>query len=243
MKTGTEAVVDSTPTIEGEALAVQSDEGTRAELAPASSAPNAVLNAFSVQTFSQYLSTWQIQGTSVTDFSAAGYRHLAGEFGISIAEQEVSTADDGGYLIQTRAECPDGRSNVCWVYQATQRTDKRTGELKPIPHALEIGSQRGARNAIKALLPAEALKTLLQQAVKTGEAQKSALSEAQQGARQALREMRHPLREMELNPEDAFEIAKQEQGEDTSEWGVTEWNRFARKVRGLDEDWFGKPAP
>lgn len=148
-----------------------------------------------------YLTSWLQGGSQIVTFSAKGIFHIADELGISVTESDVKETSDGsGYNFTAKAEnLHTGRTFVAHVYQSA--TMKRGGKEVPDADAISKGSTRVARNAISGLIPVELLKSRVQDAVRAGEMQKSALIQAQQDARKQLSAARKALAdEFSLTP-------------------------------------------
>ena len=185
-----------------------------------------------------YLTSWLQGGSQIVTFSAKGIFHIADELGISVTESDVKETSDGsGYYFTAKAEnLHTGRTFVAHVYQSA--TMKRGGKEVPDADAISKGSTRVARNAISGLIPVELLKTRVQDAVRAGEMQKSALIQAQQDARKQLAAARKALAdEFSLTPSEAFEKAQELQG-DATEWDATAWGAFSDALSNLSPEWF-----
>ena len=190
---------------------------------------------------SSYLTSWQQGGSTVTTFSARGIFHIADELGISVVENDFKETSNGkGFYFTAKAEhLATGRTFIAHVYQPA--TMKRSGKEVPDNDSISKGSTRVARNAISGLIPVELLKSRVQEAVKQGEIEKSALLSVQQAARQTLREQRQSLSDQfGLNPTGVFERAQDVIGAPSETWALDEWESFVKALQTLDANWWAE---
>ena len=194
----------------------------------------------SVDILRNYLSTWSHGGQTITQFTARGVQHLAQLLNLSIVETDFSETSDGkGYYGTAIAEnLSTGQRAHAAVFQS--KTMKRRGADVEDSDALSKLLTRVQRNALSQLMPIDALKHRVMDAIQKGDVEKSELQQAQQAARKMLALRRKDLADMfGLSPTDAFEKAQERQGNAT-DWDATAWKAFRDATDTLDAEFFGR---
>ena len=109
-----------------------------------------------------------------------------------------------------------------------QQNKKENGRENP--NWVAKGCSRAIRNAIKARLPVQLLKTALQKAIATGQAKESAIVQAQKACGHAYAENADALG---MTKKQAFSVAVESFG-DSDFWEVSEWETLRNALQDPD---------
>ena len=202
-----------------------------AEIAPAT------LSDEQIAMLSQYITSWQQSGATITTMSANGVLHAGQMLGLSITQLEFEESADGkGYIFTAEAvNLTTGQQFKTYLFQSKFRSRNKPDVD---PDALAKGSKKVARNAFRGLIPVEYYLVKCQEFIAEGRARESQLQKAQTVARSALKMMRESLMEQfGLEPANVYEIAQERFGE-PADWSLAEWGEFTAAIQKLDPTWF-----
>ena len=182
-----------------------------------------ILAPLELADYAQFLYETNFGGKKGQDFTFEGIKTLGLNNGISPGDVRIEflnpektealfyctatdrNGDTSGVVIQQN-KVESGRENPNWVAK---------------------GCSRAIRNAIKARLPVQLLKTALQKAIATGKAQESAIIQAQKACGQAYAENADALG---MTKKQCFSVAVAAFG-DSDFWEVSEWETLRNALQ------------
>ena len=178
-----------------------------------------ILAPLELSDYSQFLYETNYGGKHGQDFTAEGIKTLGLNNGISTGDVRVEFLNDEKTeaLFYCTATNSDGDTSSV-VIQQNKRKNGRDN-----PHWISKGCSRAIRNAIKARLPVELFKMALRKAIAAGEAQQSAIIEAQQALGVAWASRDESL--CHIHKKDFYKAAQAEYG-DADDWDVNTWNQI-----------------
>ena len=168
-------------------------------------------------------------GKKGQDFTAEGIKTLGLNSGISTGKVRVE------FLNNEKTEalfyCVATDRNGDTSERVVKQCEKENGRINP--NWIEKGIARAERNAIKARLPIQLFKTALQKAIRDGEAQQSAIIEAQRqlGVTRASRD--ESLGNVDKST--FYRAAQVEYGE-SDQWDAETWYQVIDDLKNL-ADW------
>lgn len=195
-------------------------------LATVDATPAGIMAAIEIADYSQFLYNANMGGKPVTAFTSEGIKTISLQYGISTGPVEIQFLDDGNAAIFTcTATHQNGQTASVNVYQSKMDYGKEN------KFWIEKGTTRAIRNAQKALLPVELLKTALQRAIAKGEAEQSEITKAQARCsriyREREKELQRSKRELLQDAADAWDL-------EFAEWDVELWHQFADALESSD---------
>lgn len=189
-----------------------------AETRPVATPAEQVIAPLDLSDYSQFLYDTNYGGKPGKDFTAEGVKTLGLHNGISTSNVRVEFLDDERTEALFYCTATDRNGDTSDVIVRQKETEN--GRINP--HWIEKGCARATRNAIKARLPVQLFKTVLQKAIASGEAKQSAIVEAQKDLGNAWCERDERL--IDVSKRDFFNAAQAEYGE-SEYWDAETWKQ------------------
>ena len=188
-----------------------------------------ILAPLDLSDYSQFLYDTNFSGVKGQDFTAEGIKTLGLNNGISTSDVRVEFLNDEKTeaLFYCRATDCNGHTSQ----RVVKQTEKENGRINP--NWIEKGIARAERNAIKARLPVQLFKTALQNAIATGQAEQSAIVEAQRQLGVAWCERDEALGNIDKRV--FYQAAQREYG-DNGDWGAETWEQVTADLKA-PADW------
>ena len=187
-----------------------------------------ILAPLELSDYSQFLYDTNYGGKKGQDFTAEGVKTIGLQNGISTGEVQVEFLDDEKTEALFYCTATDANSNTS--ERIVKQCEMENGRKNPT--WIEKGVARAERNAIKARLPVQLFKTALQKAIAAGEAEQSAIVEAQQALGVAWAERDESL--CQINKKDFYKAAQSEYG-DAEQWDADIWHQIIIDLKDLAE--------
>ena len=195
--------------------------------------PTGILQAIDIADYSQFLYNANMGGKAVTDFTSEGIKTIALQYGISTGEVSIKflEGDSEAAIFSCTATNPHGQTASVNVWQSKFEKGRENRFW------IEKGTTRAIRNAQKALLPVDLLKSALQKAIAKGEAEQGDIAAAQKRAGAAYKTRTEKQvaadtrgkRELLGAAEEAWGLAN-------TEWDSELWHAFADALETEDFD-------
>lgn len=190
--------------------------------------PTGIMQAIDIADYSQFLYNANISGKSVTDFTSEGIKTIALQYGISTGEVDIKFLNDDctEAIFKCTATNQHGQTASVNIWQS------KTEYGKENRFWIEKGTTRAIRNAQKALLPVELIKSALQKAIAKGVAKQSEIAKAQKHCSTAYQKRKSDGR----TKRDLLNAAEEAWGLPNTEWDVELWTQFAYALGADDFD-------
>ena len=187
-----------------------------------------ILAPLELSDYSQFLYETNYRGKPGKDFTSEGVKTLGLKNGISTGDVRIEFLNDE--KTEALFYCTATDRNNDTSQRVVKQTETENGRVPP--HWIEKGIARAERNAIKARLPIQLFKTALQRAITAGEANQSAIVEAQQALGIAWTERDESL--SHINKPALYKAAQVEYGE-SEYWDAETWMQIVDDLKTLAE--------
>ena len=179
---------------------------------------NSILSVLDMSDYSQFLYNTNYGGKPGQDFTAEGIKTIGLQHGISTGEVKIDFINDEKTeaLFFCTATDRQGDTSERVVKQSEFEHGKKN------PNWIEKGIARAERNAIKARLPIQLFKTVLQKAIAAGEAQQSEIVEIQNALKGAWKDRDQSL--SHITKAQFYSAAQAEYG-DSENWNAENWQQ------------------
>ena len=182
-----------------------------------------ILAPLALEDMSVFLYETNFGGKKGQDFTFEGIKTLGLNNGISTGDVRIEFLNDEKTEALFYCTATDRNGDTSGV--VVQQNKKENGRENP--HWISKGCSRAIRNAIKARLPVQLLKTALQKAITAGKAHESSIIQAQKACGQAYTENAETLG---MSKKQAFSIAVEAFG-DSDFWEVSEWETLRKALQ------------
>ena len=183
-----------------------------------------ILAPLELSGYSHFLYSTNYGGKPGQDFTFEGVKTLGLNNGLSTSDVRIEFLDDAktDALFYCRATDRNGDTSDVVIRQ------KKTENGRVNPNWVENDCSRAIRNAIKARLPIQLFKSVLQRSIAAGEAKQSAIVVAQQQLSVAWDERDESL--YSIDKATFYKAAQREYGE-SEYWDTETWNQVTADLQ------------